>query len=109
MTCVVVLLGAGAYFAYSAYHHATTFLISAGCQAGSGTNAVSLDTEQASIAATIAGVAADQGLPAHAVTIAYATATGTRSASSSSARRRAGARPPSSRTRSTPRAGSSGR
>jgi hypothetical protein len=74
MTCVVVLLGVGAYFAYSAYHHATTFLISAGCQAGSGTNAVSLDTQQASIAATIAGVAADQGLPAHAVTIAYATA-----------------------------------
>jgi hypothetical protein len=74
MTCVVVLLGVGAYFAYSAYHHTSTFLISAGCQAGSGTNAVSLDTQQASIAATIAGVAADQGLPAHAVTIAYATA-----------------------------------
>jgi hypothetical protein len=74
MTCVVVLLGVGAYFAYSAYQHVSTFLISPGCQVGSGTNAVSLDTQQASIAATIAGVAADEGLPAHAVTIAYATA-----------------------------------
>ena len=74
MTCVVVLLGVGAYVAYSAYQHATTFLISAGCQAGSGTSAVSLDTQQASIAATIAGVAADEGLSARAVTIAYATA-----------------------------------
>jgi hypothetical protein len=74
MTCVVVLLGVGAYFAWSAYQHTTTFLISAGCQAGSGTNAVSLDPQQASIAATIAGVAAREGLPAHAVTIAYATA-----------------------------------
>jgi hypothetical protein len=74
MTCVVVLLGVAGYFAYSTYQHATTFLISAGCQVGSGTNAVSLDTQQASIAATIAGVAADEGMPAHAVTIAYATA-----------------------------------
>jgi hypothetical protein len=74
MTCVVVLLGAGAYFAYSAYHHVSTLLISAGCQVGSGQNTVSLDTQQASIAATIAGVAAGERLPAHAVTIAYATA-----------------------------------
>jgi len=74
MTCVVVLLGVAAYFAYSAYQHTTALLISAGCQAGSGTNAVSLDTQQASIAATIAGVAAAEKLPAHAVTIAYATA-----------------------------------
>jgi hypothetical protein len=74
MTGVVVLLGVAGYFAYSTYQHATRFLISAGCQVGSGTNAVSLDTQQASIAATIAGVAANEGLPAHAVTIAYATA-----------------------------------
>jgi hypothetical protein len=74
MTCVVVLLGAGAYFAYSAYHHVSTLLISAGCQVGSGQNTVALDTQQASIAATIAGVAVDERLPAHAVTIAYATA-----------------------------------
>ncbi|HEY0716281.1 MAG TPA: hypothetical protein VGD68_01590 [Streptosporangiaceae bacterium] len=74
MTCVVALLGAGAYFAYSAYQHVTTILISPGCQAGSGQNAVALDPEQASIAATIAGVAARQQLPARAVTVAYATA-----------------------------------
>src|SRR6201995_5630128 len=40
MTCVVVLLGAGAWFAYSAYHHVSTLLISAGCQVGSGQNTV---------------------------------------------------------------------
>jgi hypothetical protein len=74
MTCVVVLLGAGAYFAYSAYHHVSTLLISPGCQAGSGKNTVSLDTQQASIAATIAGVAASKQLPTRAVTVAYATA-----------------------------------
>ncbi|MBV9793470.1 MAG: hypothetical protein JO016_05965 [Actinobacteria bacterium] len=74
MTCVVVLLGVGVYFAWSAYQHTSSLLISAGCQAGSGTNAVSLDPQQASIAATIAGVAAAERLPAHAVTIAYATA-----------------------------------
>ena len=74
MTCVVVLLGVGAYFAYSAYQHVSTILISPGCQVGSGTNAVALDTQQASIAATIAGVAADEKLPARAVTVAYATA-----------------------------------
>ena len=74
MTCVVVLVGVGAYFAYSAYQHVSTILISPGCQVGSGQNTVALDTQQASIAATIAGVAADERLPAHAVTIAYATA-----------------------------------
>lgn len=74
MTCVVVLLGVGAYFAYSAYQHVSTILISPGCQVGSGTHAVALDTQQASIAATIAGVAADEKLPARAVTVAYATA-----------------------------------
>lgn len=74
MTCAVVLLGVGAYFAYSAYQHVSTLLISPGCQVGSGTRAVSLDTQQASIAATIAGVAASERLPARAVTIAYATA-----------------------------------
>jgi hypothetical protein len=74
MTCVVVLLGTGAYFAYSAYQHVSTILISPGCQVGSGQNSVALDTQQASIAATIAGVAAREQLPARAVTVAYATA-----------------------------------
>lgn len=72
--CAVALLAVAGYFAYSAYQHVTPFLIPAGCQAGQGTSTVSLDPQQASIAATIAGVAAAEQLPARAVTIAYATA-----------------------------------
>jgi hypothetical protein len=45
-----------------------------GCQVGTGVAAISLDTGQAAIAATIAGVAARDGLPRQAVTIAYAAA-----------------------------------
>jgi hypothetical protein len=45
-----------------------------GCQAGTGGSAVPLDTDQAGIAATIAGVAARHRLPRQAVTIAYAAA-----------------------------------
>jgi hypothetical protein len=45
-----------------------------GCQAGTGVQAISLDTSQAGIAATIAGVAARHRLPRQAVTIAYAAA-----------------------------------
>jgi hypothetical protein len=45
-----------------------------GCQAGLGDQAISLDTDQAAIAATIAGVAARQKLPRRAVTIALAAA-----------------------------------
>jgi hypothetical protein len=72
--CAVVLLAAAGYFAHSAFQRVTPFLTPAGCQAGQGTSAVSLDPQQASIAATIAGVAASEELPARAVTIAYATA-----------------------------------
>ncbi len=46
----------------------------AGCQAAARHQTVLLDTEQASIAATIAGVAHRQSMPTAAVTIAYATA-----------------------------------
>ena len=45
-----------------------------GCQAGTGVSAIPLDTGQAGIAATIAGVAARHGLPRKAVTIALAAA-----------------------------------
>jgi len=72
--CAVALLAVAGYLAYSAYQHVTPFLTPAGCQAGQGTSAVSLDPQQASIAATIAGVAASERLPERAVTIAYATA-----------------------------------
>jgi hypothetical protein len=67
------VLAVAGYFAYTTFRHATPFPGS-GCQAGSGTSTVSLDTEQANVAATIAGVAAREHLPRHAVTIAYATA-----------------------------------
>jgi len=45
-----------------------------GCQAGTGVSAIPLDTGQAGIAATIAGVAARHRLPRQAVTIALAAA-----------------------------------
>jgi hypothetical protein len=45
-----------------------------GCQVGTGLQAISMDTGQAAVAATIAGVAARHRLPRQAVTIAYAAA-----------------------------------
>ena len=45
-----------------------------GCQVGTGVAAITLDTDQAGIAATIAGVAARHRLPRQAITIAYAAA-----------------------------------
>jgi hypothetical protein len=56
---------------YLAYHRIA--VAQNGCQATGG-QAISLDTEQAAIAATIAGVADARRLPPAAVTIAYATA-----------------------------------
>lgn len=49
-------------------------LVSSGCVVHGGPYGVTLDTGQASIAATIAGVATHRALPVRAVTIAYATA-----------------------------------
>jgi hypothetical protein len=49
-------------------------LIGSGCSAAAPHQSVLLDTQQASIAATIAGVAHQQSMPRAAVTIAYATA-----------------------------------
>ncbi len=69
IAAVLVLLAvAGGYLAY---HHVV--VAQNGCQA-TGRHAVALDTEQAAIAATIAGVAHSRRLPPAAVTIAYATA-----------------------------------
>ena len=45
-----------------------------GCQVGTGAQAISMDTGQAAVAATIAAVAARHRLPRQAVTIAYAAA-----------------------------------
>jgi hypothetical protein len=71
---LLLLLAAGGYALYSTFRHVTPFVAAPGCEAGTGTQAVALDNEQASIAATIAGVAERYGLSARAVTIAYATA-----------------------------------
>jgi hypothetical protein len=67
---VALVLAIGGYLVY---RHVRAEL--SGCEAnGSATDPVRLNTEQASIAATIAGVAHARRLPAGAVTIAYATA-----------------------------------
>jgi hypothetical protein len=65
---LVVLATAGAYLVF---HHVT--VTGSGCEAN-GRQPVGLDTEQAAIAATIAGVADARRLPSGAVTIAYAAA-----------------------------------
>jgi len=73
-TLVLVLVVAG-YAIYTGFRHVITPAPPApGCQAGTGVQAVTLDTEQASLAATIAGVAARHRLPRQAVTIALAAA-----------------------------------
>jgi hypothetical protein len=72
---IAVLLGGGAYAAYTAYQHIVVRLLTTpGCQSGTGANAFPLDFVQASDAAIIAGVAAREHLPRQALTIAYATA-----------------------------------
>jgi len=68
-----MVLAVAGYLAASSFGHAPA-LPPPGCQAGIGVDAIPLDTDQAGIAATIAGVAARHGLPRQAVTIAYATA-----------------------------------
>jgi hypothetical protein len=69
---LVIVLAAAA--AYIAVQHGTSPLNPTGCQAGSGQSAISLDPEQAAIAATIAGVAHHQAMPRRAVVVAYAAA-----------------------------------
>jgi hypothetical protein len=72
---LAVLLVIGGYAAYRALQRVTaTPPPPPGCQAGTGQLAVALDPGQASIAATIAGVATRRKLPRQAVTIALATA-----------------------------------
>jgi hypothetical protein len=75
LVVIAVLLGVGAYFAYSAYQRFIAQVLTVpGCQAGSGQNAIPLDFGQAADAATIAGVATREHLPREALTVAYATA-----------------------------------
>jgi hypothetical protein len=75
LTVIAVVLGVGAYAAYTAYQRFVVQVLTVpGCQAGTGAKGVPLDFGQAANAATIAGVAVQQGLPSRALTIAYATA-----------------------------------
>ena len=75
LTVIAMLLAIGAYAAYTAYQRFVVQVLTVpGCQAGTGDNAIALDFGQAADAATIAGVAVHAGLPARALTIAYATA-----------------------------------
>jgi hypothetical protein len=73
-TVIVLLLAVVGYRIWGSFFHPAPAAPPPGCQAGSGNQALSLDTDQAAIAATIAGVAARDGLPMQAVTIAYAAA-----------------------------------
>jgi hypothetical protein len=72
---IAVVLGVGAYFAYSLYQRFVTQVLTVpGCQAGTGQNFIPLDFGQVADAATVAAVAARDHLPAQALTVAYATA-----------------------------------
>jgi hypothetical protein len=73
-TALVVVLAAAGYAAWNATRPTPAPPPPPGCQAGTGAQAVPLDTDQAQIAAIIAGVAARHRLPRQAVVIAYATA-----------------------------------
>jgi hypothetical protein len=73
-TTLVLVLGVAGYFIITSVQRIITPPPAPGCQAGSGTQALTLDTDQAAIAATIAGVAARHELPRRAVTIALAAA-----------------------------------
>lgn len=73
-TVLVLVLGTAGYFVYYSLQKVINPPPPPGCQVGTGVQALTLDTDQAAIAATIAGVAARHGLPRRAVTIAYAAA-----------------------------------
>jgi hypothetical protein len=68
---IVVATGIGLYIAF---RHVQPLLAGSGCEARAGKQVIALDTGQAAIAATIAGVADQKELPPRAVTVAYATA-----------------------------------
>ena len=68
---MVFLLAVGGYVAFK---RVPPLLAGSGCEVRAGGQVFKLDTSQAGIAATIAGVARRRALPARAVTIAYAAA-----------------------------------
>ena len=69
-----LVLAVAGYAAYNGLRHGGPAPPPPGCQAGTGVAAITLDTDQAGIAATIAGVATRHRLPRQAITIAYAAA-----------------------------------
>src|SRR5215470_12060342 len=72
---ILLVVIAVAVTAYLVARQAKPLLLTvSGCQAGKGKAAVSLDPEQAAIAATIAGVAHRRAMPPRAVVVAYAAA-----------------------------------
>jgi len=73
-TTLALILAVAVYAIYHTAPSGTPAPPPPGCQAGKGEQAIALDTEQAAVAATIAGVAARKRLPRQAVTIALATA-----------------------------------
>ena len=76
-SALVLLLAAIGYLVFVGPRHSVTPAAPPpppGCQAGTGGTAIPLDTGQAGIAATIAGIAARYRLPQRAVTIALAAA-----------------------------------
>ena len=73
-TALVLVLAVAGYTVYHTFENITSAPPPPGCQAGTGGRALTLDTDQAAIAATIAGVAARHQLPRQAVTIALAAA-----------------------------------
>lgn len=75
MTAVLAVLAAGGYLVVRAFApEIAPVLTGSGCVASGDHQSILLDTEQGSIAATIAGVAHQQAMPRVAVTIAYAAA-----------------------------------
>jgi hypothetical protein len=71
---ILLVVIAAALAGYFLLGRGNPILTGSGCQAGTGKAAISLDTEQAAIAATIAGVAAHRAMPTRAVVVAYAAA-----------------------------------
>jgi hypothetical protein len=71
---LVLVVLAAAVTIYLVANRAKPFLTGSGCQAGAGKTAVTLDPDQAAIAATIAGVAHWRAMPPRAVMVAYAAA-----------------------------------
>jgi hypothetical protein len=71
---LVLVVLVAAVTVYLVANRAKPFLTGSGCQAGTGKTAVTLDSDQAAIAATIAGVAHRRAMPPRAVMVAYAAA-----------------------------------